>query len=245
MVNIEQGAQPPLVSDTDEHGHFVSSVVESHDIMRSNGAALTPRYGRVPVPVREKEFLFKLTIEKRSSGGLGVDLSPHDGSTLLVGQVKPGPLVEWNQRAGPDNPQQVLRGDRVVAVNGVEKNAEDILNRMRVDSVLTFTFRRLLDFNITVPRRHGEPLGLIIADTGSTLKVTRVDAGPVEDTNIRNGAELEVRPGDEICEVNGISGTGQALMAVMRAAADVVLRIIRPKVPYSGVAKADPAVVAI
>ena len=108
------------------------------------------RLAPVPMIPTETEYVFEVSFVKRD-GGLGVDLSPHDGVTFLIGRIKPWPFEEWNMQRG-DETNRVSRGDRIIAVNSVSGNSDDILSKMRADHALNFTIYRLLDFMFTFQR---------------------------------------------------------------------------------------------
>lgn len=200
-------------------GRFVESE-DHHD--------LGPPPLAAPASKPEADWTFKVSIEKKSNG-LGVDLSPHDGHTLLVGKLRQGAFHDWNC-SRPSGAAEIVRpGDRIVAVNGVTADSEDILSKMREDTFLNFTLRRLLDFTVRVSRSSGEPLGLWVVDTGFTLRVTNVEKGPAENANRSHGAELIVT-GDEIYSANGVSSSGSAIQRVLKNASAVDLKVRRSKV---------------
>lgn len=178
---------------------------------------------------RETHLTYEVVCTEKRAGGLGLDLSPHDGATLLIGKVKHGPMLDWNEEHGAE--VLVQRGDRIVAVNGVSGNSEELLEHLRRDRALTITMRRLLDFSVNVVRLQSESLGIFLEDAGATMRVTRLVSGPVADANKRNGVELEVRPGDEIYEANGVAGSGAQIFEALRKATAVTLRIRRPQQP--------------
>merc|ERR1712216_1006012 len=73
-----------------------------------------------------KNYTFQVNIQ-RQPAGMGLDLSPHDGHTLLVGKIRPGPVQEWNQQRGSSGMDRVRPGDRITAGNGVTGDSGDIL----------------------------------------------------------------------------------------------------------------------
>lgn len=188
------------------------------------------------------DFCYEATVQKREGRGLGVDLSPHDGVTLLIGRMKLGPLEDWNATRPPGALDLIQRGDRIVAVNGNSGKASSLLERMRADETLAFTLRRLLQFSLTLQRPAAEGFGLSVISAGSCLRICRVLLGVVQDLNKTNGAELELRRGDEIWEANGVSGTAAALWSVLKHATEVWVKIRRPRSPmhWSDDQQADP-----
>lgn len=150
-----------------------------------------------------KKRLYNARIE-RGGGLLGLDLSPHDGMTLLVGKVKPGVVQQWSA-ARPAGAPEVRRGDRILAVNGVSGDSEEILETMRASASLDITFSRLLEFHVCIERELDESLGLkFIADaTGGVCAGEVVEQGLIDRVNETSAADVEVRPGDRVVRMNG------------------------------------------
>lgn len=222
----ERGSAPKPPTGGNNEGNdgcFVDT--EENDQMPSASAPSAPPLAAESKP--DTEWAFKVAIEKKCNG-LGVDLSPHDGRTLLVGKLRQGAFHDWNISRPAGAADIVRPGDRIVAVNGVTADSEDILSKMRKDTFLSFTIRRLLDFNVRVPRSSGEHLGLWAVDTGATLRVTRVERGPAENANRSFGAELIVA-GDEIYSCNGVSTSGSEIQRVLQNGGDVELKVRRSK----------------
>lgn len=191
-----------------------------------------------PTP-QETEWRFRVSVQK-SAGGLGMDLSPHDGVTLLVGKVRPGPIQAWNHRCGISAPERIRPGDRIVAVNEVTGDAQNMLSHMRAaDPALTLTFivRRLLDFAVAVATQEGV-FGLSVFDTGATLRVNELTKGGAVETANRQHAEELIVMGDEIYEVNEVSGSGKSMLEAFRTASQVTMKVRRAKI--EGLADAAP-----
>lgn len=177
---------------------------------------------------------FEVTLVKHSGDAFGLDLNPHDGVTLLIGQVKHGLVEDWNTLQGDTAVFLVSRGDRIVAVNGVLGDSGMLLETMKVQSdceVFTLTVSRLMEFRVTWNRRIGQSLGLDLAPTNAAgavefVLVKQVRPGPAQDANEAFGPEMECRCGDRILEVNGIEGdeTHMLKMLAQEASLNAVLR---------------------
>lgn len=161
-----------------------------------------------------------MTIEKDS--GVGVDISPHDGATRLIGKIKAGPIEKWNNTRGPDAVDVVQRGDRITAVNGATGEANLLLDRMREDSTLHMVIRRLLQFRCALARpqvmHSTQSLGFHVSEAPESegLRVDAIEPGSAAmELNRRVGAELEIRPGDIIVEVNDCVGDLVMLRALL------------------------------
>jgi len=163
---------------------------------------------------------------------LGLDLSAHDGATLLVGEVFPGPVSVWNASRPPLALDVVRRGDRIVDANGVGGSSDLLLQSVsEANSILHLRLTRLLEFCVDIDRGEGESLGLDLQqDTLGRLYVCRVSAGPVCEANGVNAADEEVRPGDCMFSVNGCTSAAEIRAAL---SADRLLSIVfhRPGAP--------------
>mmetsp|Transcript_10403 Transcript_10403/g.22914 ORF Transcript_10403/g.22914 Transcript_10403/m.22914 type:complete len:128 (-) Transcript_10403:83-466(-) len=64
---------------------------------------------------------FTINLKKTEGTRLGVDVDLADGTSLMVDAINPGLVEDWNK----NNPGlRVKPGDRIVAVNGVQGDAQ-------------------------------------------------------------------------------------------------------------------------
>lgn len=89
-----------------------------------------------------------VVLDKTGGMKLGIDISQHDGRTLLVTEVREGLVQEWNR----ENPlHQVMPGDRIIKVNSCQNSAQKLLNECRKNSVLRIAIKKA-KAPIDVPR---------------------------------------------------------------------------------------------
>lgn len=180
-------------------------------------------------PPQTKEFLIQIDKE---GGSMGIDISAHDGQTLLVGRIKDGAVDRWNQKVSHSS-ERVRRGDRIIQCNGCGDNSDSILQVLKSNAVLELRMRRVVAFRIAFVGK-GKVLGI---DTlGLEPDVRRADKlivkevldGPIRDVNKKNKADLEVGKGDEIAEVNGTAGDARMLLDMLQKAGPIQVLIRRP-----------------
>jgi len=182
-----------------------------------------------PFPPQIQEFLIQIDKE---GGTMGIDISAHDGKTLLVGRIKEGAVDRWNQKVGQSF-ERVRRGDRIMQCNGCGDNSDGILQVLKSNAVLELRIRRVVAFRIAFVGR-GKVLGIdglgLVADASreDKLIVKEVLDGPIRDVNKKNKADLEVTKGDEIAEVNGTAGDARTLMDLLQKVGPIQALIRRP-----------------
>mmetsp|Transcript_168924 Transcript_168924/g.543061 ORF Transcript_168924/g.543061 Transcript_168924/m.543061 type:complete len:194 (+) Transcript_168924:114-695(+) len=87
---------------------------------------------------RGHDSMFLITVERRDNRiGLDVDLTC--GDVLPVLRINCGPVEEWNRKRPQHN---VVVGDIIVKVNGVEGDAEAMMERLKCDDRLQITILR-------------------------------------------------------------------------------------------------------
>lgn len=172
---------------------------------------------------------FDIQIEK-DVGGLGLDITAHDGTTMLIGQVKDGPMTRWNSVVtGTGGSFQVVRrGDRIIEANEAKGDAASILAVLRSAKSLGLKISRLMEFRISAFDTMGN-LGVEF-DTESTKDfiVKAVNDGTMRSRNRVIGAEMELRPGDRVLEVNGTAGDAPALTELISKHTTIELLVRRP-----------------
>lgn len=81
----------------------------------------------------------RVALSKTGCMKLGIDISQHDGRTLLVTEIREGIVREWN-RINPCH--QVRPGDRIIKVNSCQNNARKLLEECRKNDVLRIIIKR-------------------------------------------------------------------------------------------------------
>mmetsp|Transcript_43292 Transcript_43292/g.92663 ORF Transcript_43292/g.92663 Transcript_43292/m.92663 type:complete len:179 (+) Transcript_43292:148-684(+) len=84
-------------------------------------------------------------------------------------------------------------------------------------------------FRVRLQKKRGEKLGLNVEhiENSQTLPVIGVKPGIVEMWNQRAGAELSVKPGDEVVEVNGVRGSADRMLEQCQHQSTLELYIFR------------------
>jgi len=80
-----------------------------------------------------------VALSKTGCMKLGIDISQHDGRTLLVTEIREGIVKEWN-RLNPCH--QVRPGDRIIKVNACQNNARKLLEECRKNEILRIVIKR-------------------------------------------------------------------------------------------------------
>lgn len=178
-----------------------------------------------PLHISSREF--DIAVEKDRVAGL--DISAHDGITLLIGAVKEGPFSTWNQTVGPNCYEQVRRGDRIIEVNGCSGDSQAVLKAMVESSKLNVRIRRLVEFRVTFEKVVD--LGVEFDETiTKDLIITNVVGGHFQQLNKKSKVDMEMRNGDQIAEVNGQSGDAKTLMDLLEKRGSLDILIRRPSV---------------
>lgn len=214
----------PKIADVDEADVPPSKVVQEEAQLDS-------------VPALVSEFLeFKATLDKSGGEKLGLDISAYDGKTLLVGKVKPGPVERWNAQHAGQWDMCILRGDRFIVINDVRDDSDQLLGAARSD-VLNVTMRRCIEFVVTLEYNGSDNFGTAFEDMpDGRVIISRLDEGIADDTNQLNPADMEIRPGDQVLQLNGVDcsnaaavRTAMAVRTSAQAAGTLSFRLRRSK----------------
>jgi len=176
------------------------------------------------------ESQFTASISNPTRKNLGIDMDSQGCETLLVTSVRAGPIMAYNSAVELE--QQILPGHFVVSVNGVEGDATAMQREMQRKSRLEVVLGRPEDVRIAinVDSRRSLGIGIPRRQTGSSLAITQVRKGPVEDWNAENPWQ-KVQVGDRIVAVNGQRGKASDLARSLKAAMKIPrmqLTITRP-----------------
>jgi len=207
VVSVETSASSvpiPKVTDIDESDTQPTKIIE-HDSQLGVPAPAVAQIKEKPAPAFDtgQEIVeFEATFDKSGGEKLGLDISAYDGKTLLVGKVKPGPVERWNMQHAGRWEKCILRGDRVIEINGVTGDSDELLGAARSD-VLNVTMRRRVEFAVVLEHKANESFGLDFQDASGRVVISRMGEGVAADTNQCNPADMEVRPGDQVLQLNG------------------------------------------
>jgi len=175
-----------------------------------------PRWRELPV-----------MIQKTMGMGLGLDVDFTDNRTLKVLKVKPG-LIEVYNSSNITTGQAIEPGDRIVSVNGVSGTTDAIIAEVKQASDLQLVVQRGSEFEIVVEKETpDQPIGLDI--DSAQVKLFRVKEGPILQFNRSlppEHEEFQVKPNDQILEVNGARGAAEVIME-LKSSKTLEILIIR------------------
>lgn len=172
--------------------------------------------------------MFTIKITREEGKGIGLDISAHDGSTLLIGRVKDGPVITWNTAPDRDPFERVRRGDRIISMNGASGSSDAILHELKAGGPeFTAVIRRVTQIRVTFSRNA--PLGLERDESISDYFVVKsVADGCMKDANRKNKADMEVKAADTIVQVNNQTGDAVTLWSLVQSAPELSLLVRRP-----------------
>lgn len=193
---------PPETSDVDEADSAPFKIVQEQARLEPVSEPVGDAPPRPPVG---SEFIeFEVTLDKSGGEKLGLDISPYDGKTLLVGKVKPGPVERWNEQHQEQWEKCVFRGDRMIVINGVRGDSDELLGAAKAD-VLNVTLCRRIEFVVAIEYSGSGNFGLDFQDTSDGRVIIRqVGEGVVEDTNRLNPSDMEIRSGYQVLQLDGV-----------------------------------------
>jgi len=149
--------------------------------------------------------------------GLAMDVDSADGFTLLVKEVKAGPILTWN-REMEHKGLDIRTYDRVIEVNGVRGDAADLMKVIKSSRKVELLVRRPTAFRLCVEKRTSiDSIGAAVdASDGKTLLIAGVrQSGLLHEWNKAHW-EKPVRKNDRIIEVNGIRGCAERLLDLIK-----------------------------
>lgn len=191
-------------------------------LSRSGGAG-----NNFVVPSCEQmRYDFEIRIMMGDGNSLGLEISSHDGTSMLIGKVKDGAIADWNAQCS--GMHSVRRGDRIMEVNGAKGDVNCIFGALRQQGELTIRISRLLEFHFMATKVE-DRLGIEFdSNRADELNVMAVHEGASRDVCRRCGPELELRHGDRILEINGQSGDSMTLLAVIKSTSTLDFLVRRP-----------------
>jgi len=150
--------------------------------------------------------------------GLAMDVDSADGFTLLVKEVKAGPILEWNRQM-VNKGLDIRTHDRVVEVNGVRGDAADLMKVIKSSRKVELLVRRPTAFRLSVAKGSSiDSIGAAVdATDGKTLLIAGVrQSGLLGEWN-KEHWQKPVRKNDRIIEVNGIRGDAPRLLDLIKS----------------------------
>eukprot|EP00927_Polykrikos_kofoidii_P042298 TRINITY_DN36177_c0_g1_i1.p1 TRINITY_DN36177_c0_g1~~TRINITY_DN36177_c0_g1_i1.p1 ORF type:complete len:295 (+),score=42.95 TRINITY_DN36177_c0_g1_i1:76-960(+) len=176
---------------------------------------------------------FEVDIVKPDSGTLiGLSLIPFGKSLLILG-LTAGLIAEWNAKSSRGKAVQL--GDTIVAVNDCRGDPKRMLMVFQRDTILKLIVRLLRasvegDFQVRLARSVPfEPVGIDCAIHDGSLEVRQVVSGMLPKWNGCAKYDAQVRPGDRVVDVNGVSGCATKMMRALKVHLAVVITLKRPK----------------
>jgi len=106
--------------------------VNSEEVVKDISVPANPAGGARP----GEEFYVKIVKDQQNGTRLGIDVDLTDGVALVVDQVNPGLIQEWNEA----NPLYLIsKFDRIIAINGSRGNANDLTEVCKTQDTLAMT----------------------------------------------------------------------------------------------------------
>lgn len=114
----------------DEKTQLFSRLQDKEKALKDSSAKLATRPSNVSV----------VEIDRSSGKPLGIRSSTADPTILVVSEVQPGLIAEWN--AGQPEDRKVRPGDRILAINDVHGDARKLTEAAAARGLLRITFQR-------------------------------------------------------------------------------------------------------
>jgi hypothetical protein len=177
---------------------------------------------------QRKNEVFAVVVTRVSSSGgpVGLDLDLLDGESALVVDVTPGVLHHGEGKVNRTGENHFMQEhDRILEVNGA-RGVVDLVARLKEDSVWNLLVQRPLRFTVQITKGKAASLGLELchADNGTSLLISKVLEGPMQDWNASH-PELRVKTGDRIVGVNGIRGPAELLLRSSKGESNLTFEI--------------------
>ncbi|CAE7211571.1 unnamed protein product [Symbiodinium natans] len=92
-----------------------------------------------PMAAQASPGEYFIQLNKSTGARLGIDVDHKDGETLLIEVINDGLVMDWNTAGNKD---RVQVGDRIVEVNGINKDVLQLVDECKKNQVLTLKLRR-------------------------------------------------------------------------------------------------------
>eukprot|EP00405_Crypthecodinium_cohnii_P043579 CAMPEP_0206572534 /NCGR_PEP_ID=MMETSP0325_2-20121206/28311_1 /ASSEMBLY_ACC=CAM_ASM_000347 /TAXON_ID=2866 /ORGANISM="Crypthecodinium cohnii, Strain Seligo" /LENGTH=237 /DNA_ID=CAMNT_0054076773 /DNA_START=40 /DNA_END=749 /DNA_ORIENTATION=+ len=168
---------------------------------------------------------FKATLKKAGvEAALGWSLDVLDPRHLVVCRIITGqktPLEEYNNTA--PEAEQIREGDYIIGVNGMFEKSDKMSEVLRSSDTFDLTLCRPEHFEAKVTK-NGSSLGLDLkyGPGGSSLLLEGIRDGALKT------CAPQVKVGDRIVGVNGVTGTPYVLMQAIQDSPVLNLKFARP-----------------
>jgi len=191
-------------------------------------------YLKVKVKMAGQEYLpgppaeITMKLDKDPKKKHGLELDTRDGVSAYVTAVKAGPFETINKTAKACD--QLMPGDFIMKVNGVEGTAQKILDELKTAKSVEMVVRRPVEICLTIDKKGAKKLvGVEFPKKapGAALLITKIAEGPFQDWNAAH-PEMEVRSGDRIVAIGPVHGKATTLQKKMNAANKFQVTIVRP-----------------
>lgn len=172
----------------------------------------------VLIEVKAEEPFF-VTLERLPTSIFGVDLSAA-GKFCMVNSVSDPPSLVGSWNAAAEEPLRVRRLDRLLGINGFSSDkGKEILEKLRdAKGQVVLEFGRPTVFEVEVNLATSNGLGLGLKTGPSFLMVSSIEDGLVHEYNARVATRHQVKLSSRILAINGKSGKGDELLAVLKEA---------------------------
>lgn len=153
---------------------------------------------------------FITTISRSEDEPIGLDIDLIDSVSAVVVDIKEGAVKKWNEK----NPTTAIQvNDRIIMVNGARSEANALVMKLKSETTWELEVQRPSLYNVVISRENAPSLGMDLryAPNGTTLMITQVGEGPMQDWN-RDNPSKAVCKYDRIVQLNGIRGTPTDLL---------------------------------
>jgi len=167
--------------------------------------------GGSETPIVVKVPTFRTTVERALGEKIGLKLDALDRLGLVIIEIPPGAVKEWNDACPGDKNLQV--NQRIVEVNGIVGDSAAMLAAMKQSTIWHLVVQRPVEIRAVIPRDDTKSLGMNLRySTNSTsLLIAEVEDGPIQDWNDKSSAD-KIKPFDRIVEVNDTRGSVESLL---------------------------------
>eukprot|EP00931_Biecheleriopsis_adriatica_P062604 TRINITY_DN37767_c0_g1_i1.p1 TRINITY_DN37767_c0_g1~~TRINITY_DN37767_c0_g1_i1.p1 ORF type:complete len:227 (+),score=38.38 TRINITY_DN37767_c0_g1_i1:99-779(+) len=204
-MNIFCGRCPCNETDTRERPELVSS------------ARLAPSDVVMKRVLHDAAETFEVLLDLENPFCLGIGVSSA-GRICMVDIVEDGGSVgDYNSFAA--EALQVRECDRILAINGeTASKGSELLERIRdISGIVELRIQRPTLVKLTVQRDGTDPLmGLSLKAGPYFLTVMEVMDGPVMAFNVSSVPEKRINSCSCILSINGLRGTGNTLLEILR-----------------------------
>jgi len=176
--------------------------------------------------------IFNATINRSEDQPIGLDIDLIDGVSAVVVDIKEGAIQSWNEK----HPQYALQvNDRIVEVNALRSDANAMVANLKRETTWVLVVQRPREFMVSISRADAPSLGMDLryAPNGTTLMITQVGDGPMQEWNKAN-PEKVVCKHDRIIQLNGVRGTPSNLLQASEDSEQLNMLVIHyPQYPQT------------